>query len=151
MRVHILWALAASAAFTPPQRPPAQQTVCYGGRPKNKAAKAAQKRLQEAAKEEAKAAKTYEALQKKRRESKARRTERLRGRDTRGGTPDVVETTEKQARRPPPTTPRAEPTKGQAKRPTKQTDSWKRDSWAATLDHKRCARPVPGDCLRRKK
>ena len=118
MRVHILWVLAASAAaFAPPQPPPAHHTVCFGGRPKNKAAKAAQKRLQEAAKEEAKAAKTYEALQKKRRESKARRTERLRGRDTRGGTPDVVEITEKKVRRPPPTTPRAEPTKGQAKRP----------------------------------
>ena len=89
MRVHILWALAAiAAAFTPPQLAPAHHTVCFGGRPKNKAAKAAQKRLQEAAKEEAKAARTYEALQKKRRESKARRTERLRGRDTRGGTPD---------------------------------------------------------------
>ena len=117
MRVHILWALAASAAFTPPQPPARRATVCFGGRPKNKAAKAAQKRLQEAAKEEAKAARTYEALQKKRRESKARRTERLRGRDTRGGTPDVVETTEKKVRRPPPTTPRAEPAKGQAKRP----------------------------------
>jgi GTP-binding protein len=118
MRPHrILWALAASAAFTPPQPLTTPKTVCHGGRPKNKAAKAAQKRLQEAAKEEAKAARTYEALQKKRRESKARRTERLRGRDTRGGTPDVVEITEKKVRRPPPTTPRAEPTKGQAKRP----------------------------------
>ena len=115
---HILWALAAiAAAFTPPQPRPAQHTVCFGGRPKNKAAKAAQKRLQEAAKEEAKAARTYEALQKKRRESKARRTERLRGRDTRGGTPDVVEVVTKKQARPPPTTPRAEPTKGQAKRP----------------------------------
>ena len=118
MRVHILWALAAiAAAFTPPQPPQTQHTVCFGGRPKNKAAKAAQKRLQEAAKEEAKAARTYEALQKKRRESKARRTERLRGRDTRGGTPDVVEVVTKKQARPPPTTPRAEPTKGQAKRP----------------------------------
>ena len=126
--IHILWALAASAAFTPPQPPQTQHTVCHGGRPKNKAAKAAQKRLQEAAKEEAKAARTYEALQKKRRESKARRTERLRGRDTRGGTPDVVDVTEKKARRPPPTTPRAEPTKVKRSGRSKATDSWKLDS-----------------------
>ena len=154
MRVHILWALAATAAaFTPPQPPAHNTTVCHGGRPKNKAAKAAQKRLQEAAKEEAKAARTYEALQKKRRESKARRTERLRGRDTRGGTPDVVEVvTEKKARRPPPTTPRAEPTKGQAKRPIQSNRQLEaRFLGLVYYPGRDAARPVPGNRVCRKK
>ena len=83
MRYHILWALAASAAFTPPQPPARRATVCFGGRPKNKAAKAAQKRLQEAAKEEAKAARTYEALQKKRHEAWVARCERPKLHDAR--------------------------------------------------------------------
>jgi GTP-binding protein len=98
---HSLWVLLAlTAAFTPPQPPPARPTVCFGGRPKNKGAKAAQKQKDEAAKEEARASRTYDVMQTRKKESKARRSERLAGRDRRGGTPNEVEKPQKMRRAP---------------------------------------------------